>query len=156
MPVPDPGPRWKAAGAEWRGGEFYKCLSPQAMSEFESHAAPYCCEGETELLAEGQKMCSLLFLLEGTVKVTMNRMDGKRLSLGVAMPGELLGLAAVLSRYPCEMTAVALLPCLITSLPRQSFVDFLLRHPVASQNSARIMSAENERCREEFCRLGWN
>jgi hypothetical protein len=153
-PPPRRRPTWNDAGAGWRCGEFYKSLSPQAMSEFESHAAPYCCEGNTELFAEGKESLSILFLLEGTVTVTMNLIDGRRLTLRIAMPGEVLGLVGALSGCLCEITAVALSPCLITSLPRQDFVDFLLRHPVACQNSARLLSAEHERCREQFCHFG--
>ena len=99
----DCGPKWNDANAEWRAGEFYKDLSPTAMSDFESLAATYCCEGSRVLFAEEQEPCSLLFLLEGRVKLTMNSSEGKRLTLGIAMPGDVLGLAAVLTGCPSRL-----------------------------------------------------
>ncbi len=120
------------------------------MSEFESHAAPYFCDGKAVLTTEGQETCSVLFLLEGKVKITMSLLEGKRLTIGYARPGELLGLVSVLSGCPSEITAVAVFPCIITSLPRKNFVDFLLRNPVACKNSARLLSEEYERCCEQL------
>jgi hypothetical protein len=147
---PPSGHNWNDAGAGWRAGEFYKDISSKAMMEFESLASPFRCERATVLLTERQKSCSILFLLEGAVTIRMNLIDGKRLPLGIAMPGEVLGLAAALSGYPYEITAVALFPCLIASLPRQSFLDFLLRYPVACRNSARLLTAEYERSCEQL------
>jgi hypothetical protein len=141
---------WNHARAEWRSGWFYKSFSAGAMSEFESLAAPYFCDGKSVLFAEGQERSNVLFLLEGKVKITMNLIEGKRLTLGYARPGELLGLVSVLSGCPSEFTAVAMFPCIITSLPRKDFVDFLLRYPVASRNSARLLSEEYERCCEQM------
>jgi CRP/FNR family transcriptional regulator, cyclic AMP receptor protein len=148
------GPEWNDVSAEWRAGEFYKDLSPKAMSELESVAVPYCCEGTTVLFAEEQEPCSILFLLEGRVKLTMNSIDGKRLTLGIAMPGEILGLAAVVTGCPYEITAVAQFPCRIRALPRKSFLDLLLRYPVACQNSARLLSVEYKRGCEQLRILG--
>jgi CRP/FNR family transcriptional regulator, cyclic AMP receptor protein len=150
----DSGPKWNDANAEWRAGEFYKDLSPKAMSDFESRAATYCCEGSRVLFAEEQEPCSLLFLLEGRVKLTMNSSEGKRLTLGIAMPGDVLGLAAVLTGCPYEITAVAQFPCRIRALPRKSFLYLLLRNPVAWQNSARLLSVEYKRGCERLRILG--
>jgi len=134
-------PKWTDASAEWRTGEFYKDFSPNAMSEFESFATSYC-EGTTVLFTEEEEPCSILFLLEGSVKLTMNSNGGKRLTLGIAVPGDVLGLAAVVTGSPCEITAVAQFPCRIRALPRKSFLDLLLRYPIAWQNSARLLGAE--------------
>ena len=145
---------WNDASVEWRAGEFYRDLSPEAMSEFEALAAPYCCEGTTVLFAEEQEPCNILFLLEGRVKLTMNSSEGKRLTLGIAMPGEILGLAAVVTGCPYEITAVAQFPCRIRALSRKSFLDLLLRYPVACQNSARLLSVEYKRGCEQLRILG--
>src|SRR5450631_947945 len=89
-------PKWNDANAEWRAGEIYKNLSPTAMNELESLAASSCCAGNTVLFAEEQEPCNILFLLDGRVKLTMNSSEGKRLTLGIAVPGDVLGLAAVI------------------------------------------------------------
>ncbi len=146
--------KWNDAHAEWRSGEFYKSLLPAAMSEFESLATPFCREATEVLFTEEQQPRSILFLLEGRVKLTMNSNEGKRLMLGIAMPGEILGLAAAITGRPYELTAVAQFPCKITALPREIFLDFLLRHPVAWQNSARLLSIEYKRGCEQLRLLG--
>ena len=135
-------PKWNDANAEWRAGEIYRGLSPMAMTELESLASSSRYAVTTVLFAEGQEPCNILFLLEGKVKLTMNSSEGKRLTLGVAEPGDVLGLAAVITGRPYETTAVAQFPCRIRALPRKSFLDLLLRYPVAWQNSARLLGAE--------------
>lgn len=147
-------PKWKDACAEWRAGEIYKDLSPTAMSELESLAAPFCCGSNKVLITEEQEPSSLLCLLEGRVKLTMNSSGGKRLMLGVAVPGDVLGLAAVVTGCPHEITAVAQFPCRIRALPRKRFLDLLLRNPIAWRNSARLLSAENKRGCEQLRILG--
>lgn len=146
--------RWNDPGAEWRSGEFFKSLSPKAMSEFESLATPFCCQGNKVLFTEEQQPLSVFFLLEGRVKLTMNSSEGKRLMLGIAMPGEILGLAAVVTGCPYEITAVSQFPCRIIGLPRKIFFDFLLCHPVAWENSARLLCLEYKRGCEQLRLLG--
>jgi CRP/FNR family transcriptional regulator len=113
------------------------------MSEFESFGTSYC-EGTTVLFTEEEEPCSILFLLEGRVKLTMNSSGGRRLTLGIAVPGDVLGLAAVVTGCPYEITADAQFPCRIRALPRKSFLDLLLRYPVAWQNSARLLGVESK------------
>jgi CRP/FNR family transcriptional regulator, cyclic AMP receptor protein len=149
-----PGRKWKDAGAEWRTGHFYRGLPPVAMSEFESMVTPFSCAGATVIFTEEQEACSVLFLLEGRVKLTMNSTEGKRLTLGIAGPGEILGLAAAVVGYPYESTAVAQFPCKIAALPRRVFLDFLLHYPIAWQNSARMLSGEYKRSCEQLRILG--
>ena len=145
---------WNDASAEWRAGDFFKDLPPKAMSEFESHAAPFCCEATAVVFTEEQEACSVLFLLEGRVKLTMNSSEGKRLTLGIARPGDMLGLAAVITGSSQQVTAVAHFPCRITSLPRAIFLDFLLRYPVAYHNSAHLLCVECKRSSEQLRILG--
>jgi len=61
------------------------------MMELEDLATPQYCDETTVLFAEGQEPGSILFLLERTAEFTMNSSSGKRLMLGLAAPGELLG-----------------------------------------------------------------
>ena len=96
---------WDDTHAAWRTSEFCKCLSPEAILEFESLAAPFWCEENTVLLTEGEKPGRALFLLQGRAKLSMNSIEGRRLILGVAAPGDFLGLGTVVSGLPCEVIA---------------------------------------------------
>jgi CRP/FNR family transcriptional regulator len=125
------------------------------MSEIESLAVPHCCPGTTVLFAEEQEPLNILFLLEGKVKLTMNSSGGKRLTLRIAGPGDVLGLAAVVSGSPYEITAVAQFPCRVRAIPRKIFLDLLLRNPIAWQNSARLLGSECKRGCEHLRILGF-
>jgi len=144
---------WDDADANWREGEFFKSLSLAAISEFESHAAPHCCQRNTVLFTENEEPSSFLFLLEGRVKLSLNSKTGGRFIIRFARPGEPLGLASAVSGLPYEMTAEAQFFCTITSLPRQSFLNFLTRHPSACLNAARELSLDHRRSCEHLHRL---
>jgi CRP/FNR family transcriptional regulator len=145
---------WNFDAAPWRAGEFYKLLPPQAVQLFESLALPYSCNGSDVLLAHGASPNTVLFLVEGKVKVTLNSIDGRRLILGIAAPGDILGLAAVISGLPYEITAEAHFPCILTSLPRNTFLEFLLQYPVATLNVGHQLSADYNRACELLRTLG--
>ncbi len=72
-------------------------LWAEVQTEFDSLKKVFDCVGQTVLFAEGQLPASVFYLLEGQVKLSMNSSSGRRLILGIANPGETLGLAASLS-----------------------------------------------------------
>jgi CRP/FNR family transcriptional regulator len=108
----------------------------------------------TVLIREAQEPSRILFLLEGEVNISMNSSDGKRLSLGVAGAGDTLGLNSAVSGVSSEIQAEAVYPCRIASLQRQYFLEFLSRHPIASQNVARELSLYYSRACDRLRILG--
>ncbi len=135
-------------------GEFFRNLSTEAISEFESIAEPHCYPGTTVLIREEEEPSRVLFLLEGRVKLSMNSIDGKRLILAIAWPGEILGLTSAISGFPHAITAETQFPCMITSLQRQAFLGFLMRYPMASQNVMRELSLDYNRTAQQLRTLG--
>jgi CRP/FNR family transcriptional regulator len=143
-------PRWLAC----KSGEFFRALSAQAMSEFASIAVPFCRQENTVLLMEEQQPRAILFLVEGRVKVSMNSVAGRRLILGIVGPGEILGLTSAVSGYPYDITAVTQSPCVLASVQRQAFLDFLLSYPFACHNVARQLSLEYRHAYNQLRTLG--
>jgi CRP/FNR family transcriptional regulator, cyclic AMP receptor protein len=133
---------------------FFKDLPAEARSDFELHARHFECPGSTVLISEAQKPSSILFLLEGEVNISMNSSDGRRLLLGVAGAGDTLGLTSAISGDTSEVRAEAMYPCRLASLRRRDFLEFLLRHPSASQNVARELSLHYARACERLRLLG--
>jgi CRP/FNR family cyclic AMP-dependent transcriptional regulator len=84
----------------------------------------------------------------------MNSIDGRRLILRIAGPGELPGLTSVLSGKEYEMTAEALHPCKIASVRRQDFLEFLMRYPAAYASVARDLSMDYTRACEQLRTVG--
>jgi CRP/FNR family transcriptional regulator len=112
------------------------------------------CPGTVLMLEEGQIPTNVLLLLEGRAKLSLNSIDGRRLIVGFACAGEVLGLTSAISGLPYEMTAEAQYPCTISSVPRQTFLDFLSRSPVACQNVTRQLSLDYKRTLEQLRTIG--
>lgn len=125
-----------------RSGEFFKLLSPAALSDFETLEWPASYPAKATLFTEQQVPSSVLVLLEGQVKLSINAPNGKRLILRIAEAGDILGLISAFSGNPYEVTAEALHFCRVASLRRNDFLGFLGRHPDAYQNIAQQLSME--------------
>jgi CRP/FNR family cyclic AMP-dependent transcriptional regulator len=137
-----------------RAGEFLRSLPPEALSDFESLECPIHHSGNAILFLEGETSTWVLVLLEGKVKLSLNSIDGKRLILRIAQPGEILALNSALSGCPYAITAETLHPCTIAALRRQDFLSFLLRHPIAYQGAARELSLDYTRACERLHTIG--
>jgi CRP/FNR family transcriptional regulator, cyclic AMP receptor protein len=131
--------RAKRDDAHLSGGSegFFKGFTPKEQSDFELLSTQFRCPAARVLICEEEEPSRILFLLEGAVNISMTSSDGRRLFLGVAGAGETLGLASAISGNCSEIRAEARYPCRIASLPRKDFLDFLLHHPIASQNACR-------------------
>jgi CRP-like cAMP-binding protein len=148
--------RARRTGARTHGrpGEFFRNLSTRALMEFESLTEIFSCPGTTVLIREEQEPSKVLFLLEGRVKVSINSIDGRRLILGIAWPGEILGLTSAVSGFQQVITAEAHYPCTIASLRRLEFLDYLRRYPVASQNVMCELSLDFNRSAQQLRTIG--
>ncbi|MES2220307.1 MAG: Crp/Fnr family transcriptional regulator [Acidobacteriota bacterium] len=135
-------------------GEFFKGLPPQALADFEAMSIRQTFEAREVLFEEKQNPSRVFVLLEGQVKLSMNSIDGRRLILRIAGPGELPGLTAVLSGKEYEMTAEALHPCKVASVRRHDFLEFLLRYPVAYASVAHDLSIGYTRACEQLRTVG--
>ena len=78
----------------------------------------------------------------GQVKLSCTSKEGKTLILKIAKPGEVLGLSAVISGYPHEVTAVAIDPVQIKSIRNVDFMMFLRGYGEASLHAAMAISLE--------------
>jgi len=134
--------------------EIFKTLPPAALAELATLeiVEPY---ATNQTLFEEKQMPTRVFiLLEGQVKLSMNSIDGKRLILRIARPGEFLGLTSVLSGTEHEMMAETLYPCRIASLRRQDFLNFLMRYPAAYESLARGLSNDYSHACEHLRTVG--
>jgi CRP/FNR family transcriptional regulator, cyclic AMP receptor protein len=137
-----------------RTGEFFSSLSVQALNDFKSLEMLHSYPASEVLFQEKQLPNSILVLIEGDVKLSINSSEGKRLILRIAKPGEVLGLTSALSGNRYEMTAETLHTCKIATVWRQDFLGFLLRHPAAYQSLAREMSLDFTRACAQLRTVG--
>ena len=102
------------------------------------HAYP----GGSLLFAEGQVARGVSVLCSGRVKLSTTSREGKVLILKIAGPGDVLGLSAVLSGVPHEVTAVTAVPCRLNFVKSELLLSFLARYGEAGLRAARAVSKE--------------
>ena len=87
-----------------------------------------CPEG-FELFLEGQLPAGIYILHAGRVKLSVTGNHGRQVVLGTALPGDILGLSAVISGKYYEETAVAAIPSQTVFVKCQDFLRFMDHHP---------------------------
>ena len=145
--------REHASGAA-RTSDFAVRLSTKESLEFESLRTSSNYQPGFTLFVEQQTPDDVLFLLAGQVKLSFNSNAGRRMILGVAFPGETLGLASAFSGSRYDVTAETATQCRVASMLREDFLGFLSRHPSACMNMARELCLECSRACEKVRRLG--
>ncbi len=112
-------------------GTFFSRLSVKAQLDFGSIAHQSRFSPNMILFLENDPSTEIFEILEGEIKLSLCSSDGKRLILGIAKKGEIVGLASALSESPCEVTAETLCHSKLAVIGRPDFHRFLLCHPEA-------------------------
>ncbi len=128
-----------------KDGSFLSHLSSTAVEDFEAVKVDLVYPTSSALFLEGHEPRGVFLLLEGLAKLSTGSSDGRTLILRIASPGEVLGLAAVLSGDPYEVTAEALHPCQVAFLRRNDFLRFVREHPEALPRSNPAPNCELQR-----------
>lgn len=139
--VPDP--RFTAsAAADRRSPRMFCNLSPEAQRDFDRMGVQLSLPRGAILFHEDDPSTTVVVLCSGQVKLSCTSREGKTLILKIAMPGDVLGLGAVISGSRYELTAEALEPVVVRNIRKQEFLDFLQSHSEASMYAARTLSEE--------------
>jgi CRP/FNR family transcriptional regulator len=77
------------------------------------------------LFVEGQPCAGLFVICAGQAKLTASSSQGRSVIVRVAGAGEILGLSAVMSETPYEVSAETLQPTEVNFLPQEEFLRFL-------------------------------
>jgi CRP/FNR family transcriptional regulator, cyclic AMP receptor protein len=117
-------------------------LSTDALDAFDSVKNTVTVPRDTVLFREGQVARGVFVICEGRVRLTVCSEDGKRLLLRVAGPGEVLGLSAVLSGTPYEITGQAIENCQVAMVRRKDLVTFLREHREACLQVVNLLSED--------------
>jgi CRP/FNR family transcriptional regulator, cyclic AMP receptor protein len=138
----------------YRKSEFFGSLSAPALADLESLLVPVSHPANKVLFSETQPSDGVRIVVEGEVKLSINSSDGRRLSLRIAKPGEILGLSSTLSGNPYEMTADTLYPAKIAHISRTDFLHFLARHPEVYEIVTREVSRSYNLACEQLRMVG--
>ncbi|HLY62794.1 MAG TPA: Crp/Fnr family transcriptional regulator [Terriglobia bacterium] len=94
------------------------------------------------LFMEEQTPQGILVLCKGRVKLSMTSAGGRTVILRIVRAGEILGLQAVVSGEPFQVTAETLEPCRINFINREEFLRFLRGHAEASIRVAKQLGSD--------------
>jgi CRP/FNR family transcriptional regulator len=92
------------------------------------------------LFVEGQPARGVYMVCAGQVKLSTSTGDARVLITNLAGPGELLGLSAVISGRPYEVTAETLEPSQVNFIRREDFLRFLAENGGAALRVAEQLS----------------
>ena len=116
-----------------------------------SHLATY--PGGAILFVEGQKPRGAYVLCSGKVKLSTTSREGKVLVLKMVVPGEAIGLSALISGEAYEITAETLEPCVVNFVEREGLLRLMERSGELGLRSAQAVSREFQYAYREFHEL---
>ncbi len=106
------------------------------------------------LFLEGEKPRGVYIVCSGRVKLTTSSDDGKTLIVRIAEAGEALGISAVISGLPYELTAETLDPAQVVHIERGDFLAYLQDNPAVTLRVASQLSSELRTTYEHFRLMG--
>jgi|SRR5580765_2599248 len=130
-----------------RSDNFFCALSQASLDAFNriKHAAVFP-EGVV-IFVEGQTPRGIFMLCHGQAKLCTTSRDGKALILRIAKPGEVLGLDAIVTGRPYQVTVQTMQPCQVNFVNGEDFVRFLREHSDAGLRAVQQISRD---CRHAY------
>lgn len=107
-------------------------LAPSSRAFFETNSLTTTFPRGACLFREGDLGRAIFVLASGSVKVSATSRDGRTVILRIATVGDILGLHAVLNQGEYEITAEALEPSRVRTLPHRHLTTMLRDFPDAS------------------------
>ena len=125
-----------------RSRHIFCNLSQDSIAAFDKvkHAAVF--PEHAVVLVEGQKPCGIFILCQGRAKLSTASREGKTLIVRIAEPGEILGLHAVVTGTPYELTVETMQPCQLNFVGREDMVCFLKEHADACFHATRHLARD--------------
>ena len=130
------------SSCEVRSMRMFCNLSGHALTDYTNLGVDASFPRGATLFVEDSLPDGVFILCHGQVKLSCTSREGKTLMLKMAMPGDVLGLGAVISNSPYEVTAETATPTRIKNIRRQDFLLFLERHGEGSLHAAMSLAAE--------------
>ena len=144
----------KCVDCSLKGSDFFCGFSPETLQNFQSIKVTNSYPKGAHLFVEGQPAVGAFILCQGKVKLTTHSRGGKSLILRIAVPGEVLGLSAVISGTPSEATAEVIEPCQVNFVFRSEFLRFLASNAEAGMNALRQLNLQYEKAYLQVRSLG--
>lgn len=135
-------PQRECGSCELRPLRVFCNLDAEALADFEAIGVQATLPRGAKLFQEDAPSNGVFVICTGQVKLFSTSKEGRTLILKIAMPGDVLGLGAVISGSPYEVTAEVIEPTEIKSIRREDFLPFIQKHGQASLHAAKALSEE--------------
>lgn len=119
---------------------FFQGIDPVLLRQLAGDAARRVVTRDSELFRQDDPATTLFMVLEGNVKLVYLTPEGGQVVLGLQLPGDLVGCAAVFRKRPYPATAVAASDAVILSWPASYIFDAIAGIPQLSANALAIVS----------------
>lgn len=129
-------------------------MSPAELRDFDKISSISGYPPGAVLFSEEQPARGIFQVCAGEVKLSINSSEGKTLVLKVAGPGDVLGMAAVLSGGRYEATAESLRPCHLAFVSVRDFRCFLQKYPAAFRRAADYLALQYKGACERLSVIG--
>jgi CRP/FNR family transcriptional regulator, cyclic AMP receptor protein len=127
---------------DFRPDRTFCDMSADSLQAFDEIKSLGTYSRNTVLFAEGRPVRGVYLLCDGRAKLSICAEGGKRLTLRVAGPGEVLGLGAALSNTRYEITAELLDTSQVVFVRRKELMKFLREHPDVCMQVVRMLSQD--------------
>jgi CRP/FNR family transcriptional regulator, cyclic AMP receptor protein len=117
-------------------------LPADALEAFDSIKTAALYPRGATLFQEGRSPRGVFLLCDGRAKLSVCSPSGKRLTLRIALPGEILGLSAVLTGSPYEVTAELIDTSQVAFVKRKDLLRFLRQYRDACLQAVHLLSAD--------------
>ena len=129
-------------------------LSPVAVQRLNEIKATAIYPKSAMLFIEGQQPRGLFVLCNGKAKLSTSSREGKTVITAMSGPGDVLGLSAVVSNRPYEVTAEMVDPGQANFITRKDLLEFLKQHGEVALRVAEQLSRNYYTAYENIRSLG--
>jgi CRP/FNR family transcriptional regulator len=98
--------------------------------------------GRTILFIEGDPSKAVFVVCKGRLKLTTTSVEDRTMIVRLVGPGDLLGLSAVLTELPYEVTAETTEPCAVTRICRKDFLELVQSDSEIGSKVAQVLARE--------------
>ena len=127
---------------EYRPDRFFCDMAAQSLKAFDQIKSQAMYRRNTLLFAEGRPVRGIYILCDGRARLSICSDTGRRLTLRIAGPGEVLGLGAALSNTPYEITAELLDTSQVVFVRKKELLKFLREHTEVCMQVVNMLSQD--------------
>ena len=125
-----------------RSDRLFCDLSDEALKAFDGLKSIALYARGSVLFREGALPKGIFVLCDGRARLSVSSESGRRLTVRIAMPGEVLGLSACLAGTPHEITVELLDNAKIAMVKRQDLMSFLHDRQEACMHVVNLLSQD--------------